>query len=141
MFSRLLVKESGAQHYPVAHKRKCTEISQSPLLLVVTSVALRLTDILLYCRALTKLLQAAEQGNQEARFNLGALYMQGYGVDSDYAKAIYYFTLAANRGHMLALYNLAMMHLNGFGTGRWVHLAYPLSQPSNDALKDICAER
>ena len=56
---------------------------------------------------------AAEQGNLEARFNLGALYIGGHGVSKDYAKAIYYFTLAANRGHMLALYNLAMMHLNG----------------------------
>ncbi len=33
-----------------------------------------------YGEALKHLTQAAEQGNQEARFNLGALHISGYGV-------------------------------------------------------------
>ncbi|KAJ1477749.1 hypothetical protein T484DRAFT_1820092, partial [Baffinella frigidus] len=98
-----------------------------------------------FAEAMKLFSRAAAQGNLDARFNLGALYVGGFGVAKDYAKALYYstlaanrghmlalynlaycaddyakalyyFTLAANRGHMLALYNLAMMHLHGFGT-------------------------
>ena len=59
---------------------------------------------------------AAEKGNADAQFNLGAMYIAGMGVKKAHDKALHYFTLSAHQGHTLALYNLGQMHLNGLGT-------------------------
>ena len=69
-------------------------------------------------RALELFKSAAERGNAEAQFNLGAMYIGGMGVRKAYDKALHYFTLSAHQGHTLALYNLGQMHLNGLGAPR-----------------------
>ena len=61
---------------------------------------------------------AADKGNAEAQFNLGAMHIAGLGVRKQYDKALHYFTLSAHQGHTLALYNLGQMHLNGLGAQR-----------------------
>lgn len=61
---------------------------------------------------------AAERGNADAQFNLGAMYVGGLGVRKAYDKALHHFTLSAHQGHTLALYNLGQMHLSGLGAPR-----------------------
>jgi len=69
-------------------------------------------------KALEHFKAAAEKGNAEAQFNLGAMHIGGMGVKKAYDKALHFFTLSAHQGHTLALYNLGQMHLNGLGTPR-----------------------
>ena len=42
--------------------------------------------------------KAAEQGDAEAQFNLGAMYAKGEGVPEDYVRAFAWFNLAAAQG-------------------------------------------
>ena len=53
------------------------------------------------------------QGNAEAWFHLGVMYLNGWGVKPSQRQAVEFFALAAQRGHVLGMYNLAMMHLHG----------------------------
>lgn len=69
-------------------------------------------------KALKYFKAAAEKGNADAQFNLGAMHIGGIGVKKAYDKALHYFTLSAHQGHTLALYNLGQMHLHGLGTPR-----------------------
>lgn len=57
----------------------------------------------------------AEQGHSEARFNLGALYDEGLGVERDYAQAVLWYRRAAEQGHSKAQFNLAVLYANGLG--------------------------
>src|SRR5690348_14509301 len=70
--------------------------------------------------------RAADQGNPDAQFNLGAMYYAGMGVSKNQATALSYFQQAAHHGHTRAIYNLAQMHLNGLGTLRSCALAVKL---------------
>jgi TPR repeat protein len=84
--------------------------------------------------------RAIEFGSADAKFNVGAMMLGGFGVTKDYAQALTMFSHAANmvretvvptqraalillQGHLHALFNVAMMHLNGFGTQRNCQLA------------------
>ena len=60
-------------------------------------------------------LQAAEQGNAQAQYNLGVMYEQGQGVRQDVAQAAQWFRKAAEQGFAEAQYNLGVMHANGLG--------------------------
>jgi TPR repeat protein len=51
-----------------------------------------------YPAALRPFRLAAEQGNADAQFSLGALYRLGQGVPRDYVKAHLWFNLAAAQG-------------------------------------------
>jgi TPR repeat protein len=79
-----------------------------------THTHMRRTD----AKALEFFKAAAERGNAEAQFNLGAMYIGGMGVRKAHEKALHYFTLSAHQGHTLALYNLGQMHLNGLSAPR-----------------------
>ena len=54
-------------------------------------------------------LQAAEQGNADAQFNLGVMYDTGQGVRQDYAQAVQWYRKAAEQGLADAQYNLGVM--------------------------------
>lgn len=56
---------------------------------------------------------AVEQGNAEAWFHMGVMYLNGWGVKPSHRQALECFTIAAQVGHVLGMYNLAVMHLNG----------------------------
>lgn len=62
--------------------------------------------------ALTK---GAENGNAEAQFTLGNLYLNGEVVEQDNFEALRWFTLAAENDNANAQYNIAVMYLNGLG--------------------------
>ncbi len=51
------------------------------------------------------------QGNVEASFHLGVMYLKGWGIKPNAQLAQYQFNLAAKMKHLLAMYNLAMMYL------------------------------
>ena len=51
------------------------------------------------------------QGHLDAAYQLGVMYLNGWGERASRTQAMYYWTLASNYGHVLAMYNLAMLHL------------------------------
>ena len=62
-----------------------------------------------------EILQAAEQGNAAAQFNLGVMYENGQGVRQDYVQAVQWYRKAAEQGDAQAQYNLGVMYDNGQG--------------------------
>jgi hypothetical protein len=50
-----------------------------------------------YAEALTWFRKAAEQGDEQAQYNLGAMYGNGRGVPQDYMRSYFWFSLAASR--------------------------------------------
>ncbi|QHI95020.1 hypothetical protein GT348_00665 [Aristophania vespae] len=64
-------------------------------------------------RALKLYHQAAENGNVDALFSLGAMYGGGHDVPEDREKALYYFEKAAMRGHALSQAMLGRYLVNG----------------------------
>ena len=56
---------------------------------------------------------AAEQGDRNALFNLGKLYLAGEGVEQDPARAMSYFKQAADQDHILALNTLGALYRAG----------------------------
>ena len=51
-----------------------------------------------YATAYREWLPLAEQGDAEAQFKLGVMYMNGHGVQQDYAEAATWFGRAAEQG-------------------------------------------
>ena len=59
--------------------------------------------------------QAAEQGDAEAQYELGGVYLGGRGVVEDEAEAARWLRLAAEQGHVNAQNTLAFMYILGRG--------------------------
>ena len=57
----------------------------------------------------------AEQGDAEAQFNLGQMYLEGKAVPQDYEQTVYWYRLAAEQGYTRAQNNLGLMYYNGLG--------------------------
>ena len=68
-----------------------------------------------YQTALKKWKPLAEEGNSDAQFALGYMYLQGKGVVMDYKKAMKWFRLAAEQGDSDAQNNLGLMYAVGNG--------------------------
>ena len=66
-----------------------------------------------HCFLSNTVTQVLLQGNAEAWFHLGTMYLNGWGVKPSQRQAVEYFALAAQMNHVLGMYNLAMMHLHG----------------------------
>jgi TPR repeat protein len=60
--------------------------------------------------------KAAEQGDANAQFYLGFIYINGKGTPKDDNKAFYWFTKAAEQGIAEAQLNLGLIYRNGQGT-------------------------
>ena len=67
------------------------------------------TEAFKYCK------KSAEQGHEEAQFNLGVMYEDGRGVKQDYFKAFEWYQKAAEKGYADAQFNLGFMYANGQG--------------------------
>ncbi len=63
-----------------------------------------------YEAALREWRPLAEQGDARAQSNLGAMYLNGQGVEQDYAEAVKWYRLAAEQGHAGAQYNLGQKY-------------------------------
>lgn len=68
-------------------------------------------------------LQAAEQGNAAAEFNLGVMYENGQGVRQDYVQAVQWYRKASEQGDAQAQYNLGLMYYDGRGVRQDLALA------------------
>lgn len=83
-----------------------------------------------YATALRLLRPLAEQGNANAQYNLGNMYMDGLGVPQNDAEAVKWFRRAADQGFVDAQSNLGAMYIDGKGVRqnhaealRWLRLA------------------
>ena len=64
---------------------------------------------------LTRLLSLAENGDRDAQFNLGRIYLQGKGIRQDYQAARKWFMRAALNQDAGAQYNLGNIYKAGMG--------------------------
>lgn len=62
--------------------------------------------------------EAAELGNAKARFNLGYMYVHGFGVGQDYSEAVKLMRKAAEQRYAPAQRFLGMMYEDGIGVGQ-----------------------
>lgn len=62
--------------------------------------------------------KAAEQGEPEAQFGLGAMYANGYGMPQDFAAAARWFKKAAEQGNPAPNFYLGLFYENGLGVAR-----------------------
>ena len=62
-----------------------------------------------------KLTDKAQQGDEDAQFNLGVLYEQGQGVMQDYAKAIHWYEKSAKQNDAEAQGRLGVLYQYGKG--------------------------
>ena len=62
-----------------------------------------------------KLLSLAENGDRDAQYNLGRIYLQGKGTRQDYQAARKWFMRAAEKEDAGAQYNLGNIYKNGLG--------------------------
>ena len=67
--------------------------------------------------------QAAERGDREAQYELGALFAVGQGVPQSHKEALFWFKKAASQGDPDAQYRLGVCYEEGLGVGRDVEKA------------------
>lgn len=59
---------------------------------------------------------AAEQGNADAQYNIGAMYDDfGFRLEKDYAESVKWYRLAAEQGHAMAQHSLGVKYKCGEG--------------------------
>ena len=68
-----------------------------------------------YGRAAQLFRPLAEQGNTNARNNLGRMYANGQGVPLDYQEAVKWYRMAAKQGNGEAQFSLGLMYDSGQG--------------------------
>ena len=90
---------------------------------------------------------AANQGDANAQYNLGATYENGRGVPQDYAEAVKWYRLAADQGLALAQYRLGVMYGTGQGVPqdyvqahKWLNLAAARFAASETEKRDVAAK-
>ena len=95
-----------------------------------------------YSTALQILTPLAQKGDARAQCNLGTLFVNGWGVETDYEQGAKWFRLAANQVNANGQYNLVTMYFNGIGVPEdlelayfWVTLASKDSEMRDGALK------
>ncbi len=68
-----------------------------------------------YETAMQEFRPLADQGDTNAQFMLGLMYVEGRGVPQDHAEALKWYCLAAAQGDAVAQLNLGVMFDNGRG--------------------------
>jgi uncharacterized protein len=68
--------------------------------------------------------KAAEQGEKQAQYNLGQLYISGEGVQKDEAEGVKWILMAADQWHVPAIISLADMYSKGQGVKQDIAEAY-----------------
>jgi len=71
-----------------------------------------------YADGILELRKLAERGDMEAQYQLGNIYLQGHGVETDYRQAFCLFEEAANSGYLKAACKLGYLYEKGYGTTR-----------------------
>jgi TPR repeat protein len=68
-----------------------------------------------YKSAVNKWRSSADQGDADAQYNLGQMYLKGEGVLKDAKQAVHWYRKAADQGDADAQYNLALKYAKGEG--------------------------
>ncbi|MES9900004.1 MAG: hypothetical protein ABW148_13425 [Sedimenticola sp.] len=68
-----------------------------------------------YAKAYPMLHTLAKKGQDEAQFYIGAMLVDGLGVDADSNKGVYWLNQAVNQEHAEAAIMLSKMYLSGRG--------------------------
>lgn len=76
-------------------------------------------------------LQAAENGDPEAQYNLGLIYLEGNGVKKNEKLGAGWIQKAANQGHIEAKKKLAWCYLYGRGVKQNLSHGLKLSQEAD----------
>ena len=66
----------------------------------------------------------AEQGDADAQFNMGVVYLQGIGVTQDYQAAFNWFKKSTEQKHAIAQFSLGVMYLQGLGVTQDYKVAF-----------------
>jgi TPR repeat protein len=69
------------------------------------------------------ILKAAEQGDADAQYSLGQMFLTGNGVTQDAGQAAYWLRKAAEQGAVIAQYKLGEMYMEGNGVTQDVEQA------------------
>jgi hypothetical protein len=92
--------------------------------------------------------KAADQGDADAQYNLGAMYANGQGIPQDYAEAMRWCRKAADQGNSSAQYHLGVMYAYGQGVPRdfvrahiWTNLAAAQGDEEAAKIRDMVAQR
>ena len=89
-----------------------------------------------------EMLEAADQGDAIAQYNLGIMYQNGEGVPEDDIEAVKWYQLVADKGYVIAQNNLGVMHYRGQGVPVNYVTAYAwwnIASASGD--EDACGNR
>ncbi len=91
--------------------------------------------------------RAAEQGDADAQFILGALYAEGQVLPQMNGLAVHWYCKAAEQGHVRAQYNLGLMYGDGRGVPqdyvqahKWINLAAARFSSSEWELRDAAVQ-
>jgi len=81
-------------------------------------------------KSLSKHLQAAENGDSDAQYRIGLMYLNGEGVSQDLAQAARWYRKAAEQGNSDAQFGLGVLYFHGQGvpenteeTAKWYRRA------------------
>jgi TPR repeat protein len=91
-----------------------------------------------YKTALKVLKPLAEQGDTDAQYKLGKMYLHGDGgAPRDYEKSVKWFRLAVEQGHVIAAYDLGIMFEGSMYDGEFI------LQDFKEAIRlyEFCIER
>ncbi|MGX2968482.1 tetratricopeptide repeat protein [Ursidibacter sp. B-7004-1] len=92
-----------------------------------------------YATALKLWQPLAEQGYETAQYNLGIMYLNGWGVALDYQQAVYWYQQAAQQGDADAQNNLGFMYYQGQGVKEDAKKARSLwQQACKQGFKKAC---
>ena len=99
-----------------------------------------------YSEAFERCAPDAEQGEQQAQFQLGLMYGLGLGVEQSYEAALHWYAKAARQGHGKAQVNLGYMYGTGGGVPQdyieayaWYSIAAAAGDETARANRDIVA--
>ena len=62
-----------------------------------------------------QILELAKEGNADAQYAVGSMYLTGEGVEQNYVAAFGWISKAANQGVIDAQHDLALMYKHGDG--------------------------
>jgi TPR repeat protein len=100
-----------------------------------------------YAAAVKEFRPLAEQGNEDAQYNLGWMYDKGEGVTQDYAEAVKWYRKAAEQGNKYGQNNLGVMYAKGTGVIQdnvyahiWYNIAASLGNETASENRDLMAD-
>jgi len=84
-----------------------------------------------YAEAISRFLPLAKNGDPTAQMHLGAIYLEGLGVQKDNGTAFFWFQKAATQGEMTAAFEIGKLYFEGNGIDRsWKNGLYWFSEAS-----------